>query len=298
MNILVNNKPLDVSLEAETELGQIVTGIENWLAEGRMRITDLVIDDAPRPLTEPETWTHEPITSIDTIDITAKRPSDIYYEHLVTVRQYLQELLTLDASEEAADWERQAEDYRYVSEALAALAPDIFPADDAARRALAAALEYRTDPDSGGKTDDLAKAVTPILLSINARIAEVEEPRRQALATARLLADLSPELENLSVALQSGKAGEAMARIVQFSELTSKLIRVLGHLKDIEPDTPAGNEVYDLTTGLNEALLELVQALEADDYVLIGDLCEYEITPRVRDVTHAVVRLSQGGAGG
>ncbi len=304
MNILVNEKPLDVSLEAETELGEVLAGIESWLVEGRMRITDLVIDDSPRPLTKPESWKHEPINRIDTISITAKRPSDIYYEHLVTVREYLRELLNLDTSKEEVDWAQQSDDFGYVGEALSTLVPDLFANDDTPRQALGSILERRAHadkiaPSAADKRDGaLAQAVAPILSVVNTRIAEVEEPRRQALAAAQLLAELSPELENLSVTLQSGKARDAMARIVQFSELTAKLIRALGHLNDVDPNAPAGHRVYELTNDLNQVLLELVQALEADDYVLIGDLCEYEITPRVRDVTDAVINLSHGGPGG
>ena len=73
--------------------------------------------------------------------------------------------------------------------------------------------------------------------------------------------------------------------VLHFTALMTKLTRLLPlvhfekpELEDVRID---GQTTQELTTGLNGMLTELAEAFEARDSVLIGDLLEYEIPPRV-----------------
>jgi hypothetical protein len=83
------------------------------------------------------------------------------------------------------------------------------------------------------------------------------------------------------VLLATGRDRQAMEAVVRFSELCQRLLALLGSL-----GVPAvgGREPAEFFAGLNGVLQELIAAFQARDTVLIGDLLEYEIAPRLRQL--------------
>jgi hypothetical protein len=72
-----------------------------------------------------------------------------------------------------------------------------------------------------------------------------------------------------------------MEAVVRFSELSQRLLAQLGRL-----GVPAvgGREPREFFAELNRVLGELLSAFRARDTVLIGDLLEYEVAPRLRQL--------------
>jgi hypothetical protein len=145
---------------------------------------------------------------------------------------------------------------------------------------LAALLRQGGPEDRGGPSR--GKTVTcleQLETRVARRLEELEDPRA---ALSRLAAELEPCLARaaeVSLLLQTGRDREAMELIVRFSELTQLLVRLLE-----TAGLPAvdGQEPREFFGELNRMLKELTQAFEAKDTVLIGDLMEYEIAPRLR----------------
>ena len=80
-----------------------------------------------------------------------------------------------------------------------------------------------------------------------------------------------------------------MTLVYQFSELASKLLRLLSK------SSPTTAERVD-TRQLHSALSELLQAFEVGDSVLIGDLIEYELVPKSEAILRQVAPGSVAGS--
>jgi hypothetical protein len=71
-----------------------------------------------------------------------------------------------------------------------------------------------------------------------------------------------------------------MDTIVRFSELSQTLVRLVA---SIFPDN-SNEKLQAFYQDLNSVLSELLEAFAAKDSVLIGDLMEYEIAPRLEQL--------------
>ena len=117
------------------------------------------------------------------------------------------------------------------------------------------------------------------------RLAEVEDPEGSMRAAARIFASLRPELAEVSVRMQTGKDAEAIKTMMLTVELINKAVRLLPEFSRAVPGavdfSVDGKTVGEFFDGFNDILRELAGAFESRDGVLIGDLAEYEILPRL-----------------
>jgi hypothetical protein len=81
-------------------------------------------------------------------------------------------------------------------------------------------------------------------------------------------------LPEVSVLLQTGKDKAAMDTIIGFTDTVHSVLALVPFLP---PDPERGRLIADLTP----VLRDLVAAFDAKDSVLIGDLLEYEVAPRI-----------------
>jgi hypothetical protein len=96
----------------------------------------------------------------------------------------------------------------------------------------------------------------------------------------------------VSILLQTGKDRQAMDTIVRFSELAQSLVRVVSSvLPADEAKRIGGVDVQEFYQELNGILSELLQAFESKDTVLIGDLMEYEVAPRLEKLHQVLEEL-------
>ena len=116
------------------------------------------------------------------------------------------------------------------------------------------------------------------------RLAELRDPAGAMLASARIFDAIQAELSEVPVRLQTGKDAQAMHTVVLAIELINKMVRIMPEYMrtlttvPIEVSGATMPEYYGELTGV---LKELAEAFENKDGVLIGDLAEYEIRPRL-----------------
>jgi hypothetical protein len=80
-----------------------------------------------------------------------------------------------------------------------------------------------------------------------------------------------------------------MDTMVRFSELSQSLVRLVASVLPDSADpgkqlTVGGMSLQDFYQELNGILDELLEAFDANDSVLIGDLMEYEVAPRLEQL--------------
>ena len=125
------------------------------------------------------------------------------------------------------------------------------------------------------------------------RLEELVDPAEAMRSTSRLYEAERDNLLEVPVRLQTGKDAEAMRSILLFVEIFNKATRILpelsragAHISELHIDGKPLSEFYE---SFNTILRQLMEAFETKDAVLIGDLAEYEIVPRMNSFFDAMV---------
>lgn len=109
---------------------------------------------------------------------------------------------------------------------------------------------------------------------------------------ASQFSNLAEQMENVPAQLQTGKDGEANVAIAQLADTINQFCHTAS-LTSLFPDTISSIKIeeknlLDFFSDFPNVLADLEQALESGDTVLIGDLAEYEICPRLRSLSKAI----------
>lgn len=111
-------------------------------------------------------------------------------------------------------------------------------------------------------------------------------------ALSQLFEQLSQKMEEVPVALQSGKNKEVSDSIKKVADSIDQFCHVaaLASLfpQDFENTKIDGMQFNDFFADFSPILLDFEQALQNNDTVLIGDLSEYEICPRLKAISAAL----------
>lgn len=130
------------------------------------------------------------------------------------------------------------------------------------------------------------------------RLEELENPLDALSRIAVFFDKIKGDISEVSVKMQTGRDEQAMKTILMVIELFNKTIRILpGYMrksKDAENMQIQGMPVDAFYNDFNTSLRELAGAFENKDGVLIGDLAEYEILPRLEAFFDAV-KKKEGG---
>jgi len=145
-----------------------------------------------------------------------------------------------------------------------------------------------------------AAALVPLAENLAAffseRLAELRNPGEAMMAAAMLFDAIKDDLSEVPVRLQTGKDAEAMRTMVLAVELINKTVRIMPEFVRNSPCVPlevGGTTMPEFYGALNGVLRELAQAFENKDGVLIGDLAEYEIRPRLESF-YSAIRTAAG----
>lgn len=136
---------------------------------------------------------------------------------------------------------------------------------------------YLTDKTEKNENEILA-IIPHLKLSLYERYQEFIDPIAEIKRTCEMLKELLPKIEEIPVNLQTGASKEALEKITLFTELIQKFNRILPLISiQLNLEELFGGEFTDI-------LNELATAFENEDKILIGDLMEYEIAPRVEKI--------------
>jgi hypothetical protein len=264
MRISINGSPADITLETEKTIGDILSGMDKWLEGSGGRLSGLLIDGrkiGPAALDEAFGLS---LDGIGSLDIAVSSWRELAAEALLSLEEICGAWgsLPFEGREEVRKrWEDSA--------AAAFLASEIPDMHGFAERSLAG---------EGLSPGDLGSLVTE-------RLRELEDPGEEINRTESLVSSVAGRLEDLPLDIQTGKDGRAAETMQLFSRTAEKLFRLLFILKTscLPQETLVidHRDAKDFMTEFNSALKELSAAYENRDAVLIGDLSEYELAPRL-----------------
>jgi hypothetical protein len=287
LEIHINDQPLAFSLENERTLGEVLRGLEQWLSgselilcEARWAGRDLLASPA-------EEWSATAPEQVQRLELTVRHASELRLENLRTLKEFLG---TARAFAEAPEAGAAAELERSYPLFLDSLRRHFSEAEVGVELEGLACLGGGSGagglcglgPETRAR---LAAAASALEERIGLRLAEIDDPRAALAGLAAELEGAAAGISEVSVLLATGRDRQAMETVVRFSELSQRLLRLLGTL-----GVPAvgGREPQEFFAELNRVLQDLLAAFQARDTVLIGDLLEYEVAPRLRQLRAAL----------
>ena len=281
MVITLNSEPFDVTIENEKTLDELISGLSDWLGKSGYVITDVVRNDTELTLYEGK-WGNTPLDTIEKLDIKAISESDKYISDLQTLYQYITMLHNSITTGNKTLTEDLLLELPFIESSM-----DFFFGKNN-KTAYETGQLKKLISNFHGENDNqpLILLLQNITLILKNRIKELTSPFTALLETAEKLQQLIPEISDVSVMLQTGDDKKAIDSVLKFIELSENLIMIFPFLRDfgytdITKESINKESFNDFFKEFNGILKELVTAFDINDSILIGDLMEYEIVPKV-----------------
>ena len=286
MILKINGDKVDFTLENEAVLSELVDGVETWLSTSGYRVTGIAVG-AENLLAAPrERWAAVPISSVAEIDFSASRSEEMRIEHWATARAWLG---ALTQAVSARSLEALQELVSEIPSMFQGLKKNPFlPTGSEAMDRLAALFTGQT-PDTirswpAGQLNAAVEGISALREELARRISEVTHPAQTLKTCLDELRPMIGGLSEVSLLLQTGKDKMAMDRVIRFSGVLQRLL-------DILPFLPKDSERDGLFQEMNKVLKQILEAFDSKDLVLIGDLFEYEVAPRLTRLLPALERF-------
>ncbi|MDR0383549.1 MAG: hypothetical protein LBH50_06135 [Spirochaetaceae bacterium] len=258
MTTIIDGAAADIKIENEKTLGDALSGLEKWAGESGFCLSGVTVDGVRAGADDMDALFNREIRDITTLGIDTAPFAAMYADALSALSAALR------SWDRAGDDRNEAESQWRGSPAAAFIARYDKPLSDLLK---------------GRFSDEIAAEAAGI---VKDREAEAENPVAAFLSMEDGLNEYVSRLSDLPLDLQTGNDRRAAETIERFSGFTQKLFRLLPFLKYAMIEKPCGNaELFD---EFKSALKEFLAAYENKDMVLCGDLAEYEIAPRIKDI--------------
>ncbi|MDR1363657.1 MAG: hypothetical protein LBJ35_06370 [Spirochaetaceae bacterium] len=263
MTIVIDGIPADIRFENEKTLGDVLSGIEEWVDNSGFCLSRVFVDGEDAGSGVMDAVFTRNIDDVKILDIVT-RPYGAFYGEALTE---LVKMLNSWRENPAGRKEIETEYKKSPSYSL------IAAHDKELLRML-----------GGGVLDGVFSNETfeETLAAVNTRLLEAEDPVTTFLELERKLDDEAAKLSDLPLDLQTGHDKRAAQTIQNFSNIVQKMFRLLPLLQYAilkKTDAPAG-----LLDEFKSTLKEFAEAYENKDMVLSGDLAEYELSPRIKEI--------------
>lgn len=287
MIVTLNGNPFEFTLERERTIGEFLSEIEEWLERSRFSVSGLHLDGQEIPADKIEEIYPVRIDDVERIDLIATSWNALYMEALAVCDRFLEEAAKerISAREAGRVPATGAIAARFESSAASGILSG--KAQDLYRTTAAGIRGESGDPDA-----DIRSAHA----EIGERIAEIEGPAGELKRAIAVIPSLAQRLESLPLELQTGKDVQAALTLRDFASFAAKLLRLLPilestgvNLDEIKIDKYDFKDFFD---ELNTAFRELTVGYENGDAILVGDLAEYELAPRLRKLEGVLAEMA------
>jgi len=273
MDIKINDMALDISLENENTLGDVLAGLEQWLSNSGHRISELKIDGQAVTSSMLEEAFKKDVKTIKSIDIYTNVIAELSAASLLNLIEDIKKFEALSFEEKSKYCEKWQE--TATAQFISAELPDLYA--------------FCRNVFNNGD-------VTPqTLLSITEEIQrEVNDPKSELINLEPILNEICVRLTDLPLDIQTGKDARAAQTIQLFSAVTEKIFRIIKQLNTqgyLSPDVQQtdNKSLTELMSYFSNILRELLEAYEKNDSVLVGDLTEYEASPKIKELYKAIL---------
>ncbi len=291
MIVTMNGNPFDVTLERERTLGELLTGIESWLERSRFSVSALSLNGEAIAASQIEGACAMDLDEVETLDIRASSWNELLIEALTESDRVLMEAQKdrRDAVVEGRP-SRAAE----IAASFEATAASGFMAGNGKDLYIRIAdILNRGNADDDGRIEAVRSEIADRIRELNAPVAELSR-------LGARMDDLASKLEEVPLELQTGKDAQAARTLGDFAALMGSLLRLVPLAENesvgLSERTLDGVTFPDFINDLRTALSELTAGYENGDAILVGDLAEYEIAPRLKTLAGLLAETVGRGA--
>jgi hypothetical protein len=271
MNILINGKSADITLEKEKSLGDVLSGLEGWLHGSGHHVSGIDVDGEKVNALSFSGLMDRSVEGINDLSVTTSSWAELAIEALLDTRRDAEDYENTEFAERAqffSKWQESPE-ARHLEDRF----PELYRT---------AFMVFSGEALNPGDLRSL----------VDERIREMKDPAGELSLLSRLVEETAVRLEDLPLDIQTGKDGRAAETVQIFSALAEKILRIFSILRaeglEVSGLMADGIPVYNYIEELGTALKELLAAYESKDVVLVGDLAEYELAPRLRNIYRVI----------
>jgi hypothetical protein len=264
VNITINGKQADITIERERTIGEVLAGLENWLTGSGHRLSGLTVDGEAVDAPSLDVFFDRELTTVTAMDIQTSSWAEHAVQSVRSLHGGVRDLENSAYGDRESLWKLWAA----LPEAqfLRVEMPELY------------GLAEKTFAEEGYPPGELGNV-------LEERLRELENPRGELGNSGPLVEALAQRLRDLPLDIQTGKDLRAAETMGIFSTLAEKLIRLFNMLKveGLFPEnlTVGGVPAPEYIGAFDATLKDLIHAYEERDTVLVGDLAEYELAPRL-----------------
>jgi len=272
MEIKLNDQKLDVNFEHENTLGEVLAGLEQWLDNSGHRLTNFSIDGQNINASMVEEIFPRKIDTIKTLDIFTDLTANLSTTALITLIDDIKNYESANLEEKSGflnNWKNNSHS-QFISSEMADL------------------YSLCVNTFSGYSSCETLNLIT------EERLREVQNPSEEFAKIEGLLNDICERLINLPLDIQTGKDRFVSETIQLFSGITEKIFRIFYQIESQgffarEQKTENSNfsdkeQIMRQITAFGKILKEFLEAYEKNDSVLVGDIAEYETSPKLKEL--------------
>jgi hypothetical protein len=265
MEIKINGKTADITIDNEKTVAQVMAGIEQWLSGSGHRLSGLTVDGQAADLSSLENVFAKEIDTVKTLDISTMSITELAAMSLANLLGDIDEFddLSFDGRNDFfTNWKERPHAV-FTFEQM----PDLYSF-------------FENTFLNGSFSAQTLRSIT------EERLREIQTPVNEFSSLRPIIEEVCARLTDLPLDIQTGKDARAAQTIQIFSGITEKIFRIYGQLEiqGYIPQTAAEKNLTQQINDFNSAIKELLLAYEKNDTVLVGDLAEYEIAPRLKDL--------------
>ena len=284
MNISIDGNIIDYTLEKEKNAYDIIEAISLWLRKSYIIIKSVIIDEKEYNYDDKILLGELSIDSINKIDIFTLTLREYKFRQLLIIQEYFEKLTSLIESNNKDEALKFLKTYDDIKPDMEEVIDKIYKPEHQGFIESIASKKELTDSDCA----NLKFFMESILFVVSERKREIINPEIEIEKEKKFFDAFLPEIEIISVLLQTGKESEAFEKIIKFVDFAKKLARLLSYynmgLGKIEPEE---------ISKYNNLLGDFRDALGRGDSVLIGDILEYELSPVIEQFFNAMLSEKQ-----
>jgi len=265
MEIKINGKTADITIDNEKTVAHVMAGIEQWLSGSGHRLSGLSIDGKTADLSSLDDIFEKEIDGIAILDVLTMSITELGVTSLVNLLADIDDFEALSFEEKSnffSSWKNTPQ-AAFINEQM----PDLFSF-------------FESTFLNGAFSVQTLRSIT------EERLREIQTPVDEFSNLRPLLEETCARLIDLPLDIQTGKDARAAQTIQIFSGITEKIFRVFRQLEiqGYIHEQAAQKDLSQKINDFNVTVKELLQAYEKNDTVLVGDLAEYEIAPRLSEI--------------
>lgn len=280
MILTIDKKRIDFTLENEKYLHEVIDNVNNWLSENQLIIEKLYINN--EDFSKHDLKVH--LDDVNIIDIQTLSFKELNINNLSWIKYFFDRLILAIDKWDIKILDQVKMEIPFVLNHLPSVlsldnkTPENLYSDNIS--ILLKRYNYFKCKEEIVNKDEINIQLNNIVLLLNERLNEYVNAKEELISSITILESLKHDLQSVSIYLQSGKEDKAALIMNKFTNIFHKILRIINfNLKN--SDITNGNNLDVFTDGLDDILSELLDGYQSQDTVLIGDILEYELSPKI-----------------